>query len=85
MGGLTRYPNMDKVADMQDLLSFVRSGLSARTTEWPDIARRAGVPYSTLCKVARAHTEDPRVSTVQRLADAMGGYPPCPCETKKAA
>jgi len=39
--------------------------------QWPDIARRSGVPYHTLTRIAQRKSPDPRVSTVQRLHDCM--------------
>lgn len=34
-----------------------------------EIAKGAGVPYHTLLKIAKGETADPRVSTVESLAD----------------
>jgi predicted transcriptional regulator len=36
-------------------------------TELEKVARGSGVPYNTLIKLANGATEDPRVSTVNRL------------------
>ena len=51
------------------LLAYVTRQLAKRHGEWPAIAEATGVPYSTICKVAQGVHADPRVSTVQRLAD----------------
>lgn len=53
------------------MLDFVKDGLNACKGEWNDIADASGVPYSTLCKIAQGHTEDPRISSVQALFDYL--------------
>ena len=53
-------------------LREVRDALNARKGDWREIADRAGVPYSTLAKVAQGFTDDPRISTVEALRRAAG-------------
>ena len=53
-------------------LREVRDALNARKGEWKEIAGIAGVPYSTLAKVAQGFTDDPRISTVDALRRACG-------------
>lgn len=36
---------------------------------WPEVAQKSGVSIRTLSKIARKEIKDPRISTVQRLAD----------------
>jgi len=48
---------------------FVMSKLEATKGRWGQVARGSGVSRRTLEKIARKEIQDPRVSTVQRLAD----------------
>jgi DNA-binding phage protein len=48
---------------------YVLSRLEASKGRWPVVARESGVSKRTLEKIARREIGDPRVSTVQRLAD----------------
>ena len=54
---------------MLNLHEFVVSRLIACRGTWPVIAEKSGVPLRTLEKIARREVEDPRVSSVQKLAD----------------
>jgi predicted transcriptional regulator len=51
------------------IYDFVLSNLRASKGRWPEVARVSKVPLRTLEKIARQEVADPRVSTVQRLAD----------------
>lgn len=53
------------------LLEQTLTRLDELRGQWPDIARRSGVPYHTLTRIAQRKSPDPRVSTVQRLHDCM--------------
>ena len=53
------------------MLDFVKDGLNACKGEWKSIADSSGVPYSTLCKIAQGHTENPGVLNVQALFDCL--------------
>lgn len=64
-------PDMDQTVT-PIALREVREALNARKGEWREIASVAGVPYSTLAKVAQGFTDDPRISTVEALRRAVG-------------
>jgi len=50
------------------MLEFIREQLQGRSqAEWRVIADRAGIPYSTLEKIAYGLTENPRIGTVEPL------------------
>lgn len=49
--------------------AYVLQKLEATKGRWPEVARQSGVSIRTLSKIARKEIEDPRISTVQRLAD----------------
>ena len=65
-------PDMDQSFTIPESLREVREALNARKGEWHEIATSAGVPYSTLAKVAQGFTPDPRISTVESLRRAVG-------------
>ena len=48
-------------------LKEIRGWLALNIGQWPDFARCSGVPYSTLEKVARGTTKNPRLQTYDRL------------------
>jgi predicted transcriptional regulator len=51
-------------------LDYVKSELSRmRPIDWEEVATLSGVPLGTLRKIAYSEVEDPRFSTVKRLAD----------------
>lgn len=54
---------------MSTLIDSIRSNLRASRGKWPEIALRSGVPYSTIAKISQQVTANPRVDSVQRLAD----------------
>jgi len=56
-----------------DLLAFVVAGLRQRVGEWQQIADASGVPYSTVCKIGQGETENPRIGSVQKLANHFAG------------
>jgi len=65
---------MDKPVQRSDdasVLSWVVAALNARKGDWAQIAERAGVPYSTLAKVAGGFTRNPRFETIERLRAAL--------------
>lgn len=51
------------------LLEFVKESLEASRGDWPQISDKTGVPYPTITNLVQGKVIDPRVSTVQRLAD----------------
>lgn len=53
----------------RDLGAFVMEQLRRRKGEWPEISRASEVPYFTISKMAAGTTRNPRVNTVQRLAN----------------
>lgn len=53
-----------------DLHAFVVARLrAAMPKNWPAIATQSGVPEDTLRKIAYRETTDPRISSVQKLAN----------------
>lgn len=38
---------------------------------WPEIARKAGVSYSWVCKIASGEIPDPRIKGVEKIAKTM--------------
>jgi transcriptional regulator with XRE-family HTH domain len=57
-----------------DAIAFVRSELAARRGEWIHIARAADVSYRALGNVMHGRN-DPRVSTVDKLANWLKANP----------
>jgi hypothetical protein len=60
-------------ADMKESLhDFVLRNLELTKGRWQEVADGSGVPKRTVEKIARQETEDPRVGSVQKLADYFG-------------
>jgi hypothetical protein len=59
-----------------DLLGFVVASLRARVGEWQRVAEASGVPYSTVCKIGQGETVNPRIGSVQKLANHFAQSPP---------
>lgn len=53
----------------ESLLEYVLARLEESKGQWRQISEASGVPYDTLTKVAQRQNENPRVRTVQQLAD----------------
>lgn len=51
------------------LFDYVLAKLKASNGRWRQIADAADVPYDTLTKVALGRVKNPRIETVQKLAD----------------
>lgn len=51
------------------IIDQVKSQLAANRGRWPEVASGAGVPVSTVRKIAQGVSKDPGVLTVQRLLD----------------
>jgi predicted transcriptional regulator len=49
----------------------VINALYACKGRWPEIAANAGVGYSWLCKIASGAIPDPRITNVEKVANAM--------------
>lgn len=64
-GGMKKKPTMLQRV-MKALADTRGSG------EWQVIADKTGVPYSTLTKMTCGTHTNPRINTVQRLADYFG-------------
>jgi len=61
---------MPKVPSVEEsILIFVKRRLEESRGYWPQIAASTGVPYFTITNIAQGKTEDPRVSTLQKLVD----------------
>ncbi|WP_371355569.1 hypothetical protein ACA087_00635 [Pseudomonas chlororaphis] len=58
-----------------DLLGFIKDELSRRRGEWREISTTAKVPYFTLSKISNGTTKDPRISSVQALANYFHEHP----------
>lgn len=58
-----------------DLLGFIKDELSRRRGEWREISTTAKVPYFTLSKISNGATKDPRISSVQALANYFHEHP----------
>lgn len=55
-----------------DLLSYVRNGLkTAGAKSWPDIAEASGKPLSLLRKIAYGDRKNPRLDTIQPIANQL--------------
>ena len=50
-----------------DLDTQLRARLNACKGEWPDLAKRAAVSYSWLCKFAVGRIDNPGYGTLKRL------------------
>lgn len=60
---------MDNVRMETDLLSFVVRNLRENVGRWKEIADASGVPYSTVAKIGQQETKNPRIESVQALAN----------------
>lgn len=65
------YPYMDNSSYESDLLGFVVAELRDRVGEWQRIAEASHVPYSTICKIGQGETANPRIGSVQKLANHL--------------
>lgn len=54
-----------------NLLASVIQSLHTHKGRWPEIAERAGVSYSWVCKIATNQIPDPRVKGVERIAKTL--------------
>lgn len=59
----------DHLDQQEPLLDFVKRNLQGCKGEWRRISIDSDVPYDTLTKLALGGVADPRISTVQKLAD----------------
>jgi predicted transcriptional regulator len=59
----------------ETIISFVQRNLKSTRGQWAEVARKSGVPYYTLTKIAQGKVNNPRVETVQRLIDYFNGAP----------
>lgn len=53
----------------ENILDFVRRRLAEGKGKWTDFSRDSGVPYFTIAKIAQGKVANPRIKTVQALAD----------------
>jgi transcriptional regulator with XRE-family HTH domain len=64
---------MSNIADpsnaAEPIIKFVCRHLELARGRWTEVARRSGVPYDTLTKIAQGKVTNPRIETVQRLVD----------------
>jgi predicted transcriptional regulator len=52
---------------MEDLLKYMVKNLRADPDALEEIAKRSGVPYHTLLKIAKGYTDNPKLRTVEKL------------------
>lgn len=52
---------------MESMHDFVVEQLQRTKGRWPEVAEGSGVPARTIEKIARRETENPRVSSIERL------------------
>lgn len=73
--GIDTYHVWDILGAMDspsDLLAFVRAGLKAAGPKaWPGIAEATGKPVSTLRKIAYGDRRNPRLDTIQPIANHL--------------
>lgn len=69
-----------RMATPIDLYAYVMAFLDSRAIPQRRVAAGAGVPFSTVAKIAQRVVTDPSVHTVQKLADyfAREGVQPAP-------
>lgn len=60
---------MDNLHMETDLLGYVVQNLRENVGRWREISAASGVPYSTVAKIGQRETENPRVESVQKLAN----------------
>lgn len=53
----------------KDLLGYVVQNLRENVGRWREISAASRVPYSTVAKIGQRETENPRVESVQKLAN----------------
>lgn len=53
----------------ETMFVFVKRRLAESRGRLPDVARGAGIPVSTVRKIAQGQIDDPAVSKVQKLSD----------------
>lgn len=53
----------------EPILEFVKRRLEESRGYWPQIAESSGVPYFTIANIVQGKSEDPRISSVQKLVD----------------
>jgi transcriptional regulator with XRE-family HTH domain len=53
---------------MESMHETVLRGLEETKGNWPEIARRAGVSYRTLKKIATGEIASPRINNLEKLA-----------------
>lgn len=70
--------SIEAKAISRDLSAFVIEQLKRRKGEWPEISRASEVPYFTISKMVTGITRNPRVNTVQRLANYFMDNPATP-------
>ena len=54
---------------MESIHDFVVDRLQATKGKWPKVAEGSGIPLRTIEKVARREVADPRIGTVEKLAN----------------
>lgn len=60
---------------VMSILSIVRADLRGSTTRQKAVAKACKIPWSTLRKIVDEHTNDPRMSTLEKLRKYYYGRP----------
>lgn len=66
------------------LAKTLRAEIQARKGTLKDVARRTGVPYSTLVKIGQGYTTNPTLSKAEALMREFGIVCAIPCETDES-
>ncbi|SFB19797.1 hypothetical protein [Azotobacter beijerinckii] len=62
-------------AELLDMHGYVLDQLARRKGDWSEISKESEVPYFTISKIATRATADPRISTIQKLANYFAKNP----------
>lgn len=66
---------MQNHQNTKDMLGDVLRELDARRGDWVSISAASRVPYHTLTKIAQRNVVNPRIKTVQALANYFTANP----------
>jgi transcriptional regulator with XRE-family HTH domain len=66
------------------LYDYVLAHLQSKRIPQRQIAQGSGVPFSTICKIAQGSVVNPRIQTLQALADYFSGLPDSEHQTDHA-
>ena len=58
--------------DVSDAITLCQQEIRTSPHDWPEIASRAGLCYSTVAKIAYGDVKSPRMNTVLRILKVFG-------------